>query len=279
MKITELYIYPVKSLAGISLSASELKHAGLEFDRQWMVVKPDGTFMTQRSHPQMALIETQIVEGQLVLSTFGMDSHTVEHIDKMHCPRLHTKVWGDAVNALEHNTQTNAWLSQAIGEECKLVSFPQEEIRQCDPAVSETGEHTLFSDDFPLLLISRESLDDLNSRLEKPVGMDRFRPNIVVSGCEPFAEDDWVKISLNHVRNGDHPVHPSIHLRAVQGCPRCSVPTVDQQTGVLSGPEPIHTLSSYRRKDDGEVYFGMNLIPESTGMIHVGDQLKVAAQT
>jgi uncharacterized protein YcbX len=115
-----------------------------------------------------------------------------------------------------------------------------------------------------LLLISRESLDDLNSKLAIPVGMNRFRPNMVVSGCGPFDEDNWTSIKIN-----------DISLRVIQACSRCSVPTVDPATGVLTGPEPIHTLSSYRKRDDGEVYFGINMAPDSTGLISVGDAVSV----
>lgn len=264
MHISEIYVYPVKSLAGISLDSAQLNEAGFEYDRQWMVTRPDGAFMTQRNYPQMALVETRLNHGRLTLSSFGMEPHVVTPVEKDNGKRISTKVWGDPVQALEHDAQTSEWLSQAIGVDCRLVSFPDDEIRQCDPAVSNAGEHTLFADAFPLLLLSRGSLDDLNARLENPVGMDRFRPNIVVSGCEPLAEDNWKKITVGDVR-----------LRVTQACARCSVPTVNQQTGVLSGPEPIHTLSSYRQRADGEVYFGINLVPETTGVVRTGDRVSI----
>ena len=264
MHISEIHIYPIKSLAGFSLDSAQLNATGFEFDRQWMVTKPDGEFMTQRNYPQMALVETKVDNDALTLSSFGMEPHIVAPVEKDNCNRISTQVWGDPVQALEHDVQTNGWLSQAIGVDCKLVSFPDDEIRQCDLALSKVGEHTLFADAFPLLLLSQGSLDDLNARLENPVGMDRFRPNIVVSGCEPLAEDNWKNIMVGDVR-----------LRVTQACARCSVPTVNQQTGVLSGPEPIHTLSSYRQRGDGEVYFGINLVPETTGLVRTGDRVSI----
>jgi len=260
MKVTELYTYPVKSLAGISLEKAQLSFSGLEHDRHHMVVKPDGTFMTQRSHPQMALVETGFCGDRLVLSSFGMDDIVVDSPDLGSAPRVKTDIWGDAVNGIAHNKETSQWLSDAIGEDCMLLSFPLKEKRQCDLEFASEGDNTLFADAYPLLLISRESLDDLNSKLAIPVGMNRFRPNMVVSGCGPFGEDNWKSIKINDIR-----------LRVIQACSRCSVPTVDPATGVLTGPEPIHTLSSYRKRDDGEVYFGINMAPDSTGLISVGD--------
>ena len=264
MHVSEIHIYPVKSLAGVSLDSAQLNATGFEFDRQWMVIKPDGEFMTQRNYPQMALVETKVDNDALTLSSFGMEPHIVAPVEKDNLNRISTQVWGDPVQALEHEAQTNEWLSQALSVDCKLVSFPDDEIRQCDLELSKVGEHTLFADAFPLLLLSQGSLDDLNARLENPVGMDRFRPNIVVSGCEPLAEDNWKNIMVGDVR-----------LRVTKACARCSVPTVNQQTGVLSGPEPIHTLSSYRQRGDGEVYFGINLVPETTGQVRTGDRVSI----
>ncbi len=262
MQISEIYIYPVKSLGGISLQSAMLFRSGFQFDRQWMVVEPDGTFMTQRQYPQMALIETAFDGNRLVLSTFGMESLVVE--EPANClDNIKTEVWGDAINATKHDAVTAQWLSQALDAPCELVSFPADETRQCDTRFANSGEHTKFADGFPLLLVSQESLDDLNRRLEIPVGMDRFRPNIVVKGCDAFAEDNWRKICVN-----------DINLRFAKPCARCAVPTVNQQTGALSGPEPIHTLFTYRQRA-GEVYFGMNVIPENEGMIGVGDSVSV----
>lgn len=222
--------------------------------------------MTQRSFPQMALIETALVDHRLVLSTFGMKAHVVESVND-NAERIDTEVWGDQISALVAEPITNEWLSQALDAPCKLVSFPADQIRQCDRQFAHSGEHTKFADGFPLLLVSQESLDDLNRRLQVPVSMDRFRPNIVVKGCDAFAEDHWQTIRVtNDSSNIDS---GNVDLRIAKPCARCSVPTVNQQTGMLAGPEPIHTLASYRQRGE-KVYFGMNLIPGGQGNVNVG---------
>jgi len=262
MFISEIYIYPVKSLAGISLNAAHLQKSGFEYDRQWMVVNKHGNMMTQREYPQMALIETAIEQNQLTLSTFGMDNHTVEPI-AAHGDSIETQVWGDKLMGISHNHETNAWLSHAIGTECKLIGFPEDQTRQCDREHSLSGDHTLYADAYPVLVVSQSSLDFLNAKLSQPIAINRFRPNLVIEECGAHAEDSWNVIYIN-----------SIKLRNGVPCARCSVPNVDPESGILAGPEPMHTLSSYRQKN-GEIYFGMTFIPEHTGRISVGDQVLI----
>ena len=156
--ISELNIYPVKSLAGYSVAESELTRTGLRHDRRWMVVRADGEFITQRTHPQMALLQTEIRDGQLVLSTFGMDEHAAPAADDG-MARLQSRVWGDSVNAVELGAESDEWISQALGVDCKLVAFPSDQTRQCDPQYAREGEHTHFADGFPLLILSRASLE------------------------------------------------------------------------------------------------------------------------
>ena len=208
----------------------------------------------------MALIETRVEAGQLVLNSFGMEPLTVPHT-QADMNRLNTQVWGDDVRGIDLGDTVSSWLSQAIDEDCRLLAFPASEIRQCDPKIAKPGDSTQFADGYPLLIVSQASLDDLNDRLAQPVEMARFRPNIVVSGCDSFAEDQWSEIAIN-----------DINIRLVEPCARCSVPTVDPSNGTLSGPEPIHTLSSYRERN-GEIFFGVNAIPDQQGMITVGDSI------
>ena len=265
MIITELYTFPVKSLAGIQSDGARILATGFETDRQWMVVEPGGAFMTQRSCPQMALVQTALRGDRLVLSTFGMEDIEVAPPSREHCGRMDVEVWGDRVHAMVHGDEINAWLSDALGRPCKLVFFPPSETRTCDPEVSLAGDSTLFSDSFPLLLTTRVSLEDLNHRLDDPVGMERFRPNIVVDGRIPYEEDGWRQLEVNGIR-----------LRFARCCGRCSVPTVNPATGMIEGPEPIRTLSGYRTGRDGEVCFGINLIPEAAGTVRTGDKVTVA---
>ncbi len=260
--VSELHIYPVKSLRGIPLQTSNLDYSGLRYDRRWMVVTPDGIMLTQRTHPQMALVEPAIDDDCLVLDAFGMKSHRVPPTDAA-MPRVASAVFGSEVSGIDVGDETANWLTQAIGEECRLIAFPASDTRPCDPAVSKRGDHTLYADGFPLLILGQSSLDDLNARLASPVTMQRFRPNIVVQGSGAFAEDRWDQVAI-----GDIP------LRIVQACARCSVPTVDPDAGVLAGPEPIHTMSSFRERD-GEIYFGVNATPDAEGTLSVGDSLNV----
>ena len=258
MQITEIHIYPVKSLAGISLSTSKLSRSGLEYDRQWMVVDDQNRFLTQRTHPQMSLVQTDIQKGGLVLSNSKMETYAVPTAaPDMH--HIETQVFNDPVSGVELDAITNEWISDALATNCKLVCFPENAIRFCNPKVSKEGDHTKFADAFPLLVISQASLDDLNSRLETPVGMDRFRPNLVVDDCDAFEEDEWSELQINQSR-----------IRMIQTCSRCSVPTVDQQRGLLNGPEPIHTLSTYRRRN-GKIIFGSNYTSDGNLTVSVGD--------
>ncbi|MBX2868050.1 MAG: MOSC domain-containing protein [Acidiferrobacterales bacterium] len=260
--VTGLHLYPVKSLGSISLEKATVLRSGIQHDRSWMAVKPDGTFLTQRTHPQMALIECAIVNNQLVLQSFGMEAMTVP-LSSADMPKLKTQVWGDDVNALDSGNETAEWLSQALDEPSRLVVFPASETRHCDPSIAKTTDHTKFADAYPLLVISEESLQDLNARLTEPVEMLRFRPNIVVRGCNPFDEDLWGGMEIN-----------GITFRMLDRCARCSVPTIDPTLGVLAGPEPIHTLNTYRQVDD-EVYFGVNASSDGEGEISVGDAVTV----
>ena len=268
MQLTQIHVYPVKSLGGVRLQQAELYRSGLKYDRQWMVVNEANQFLTQRSHPEMALIHTHIVNGQLVLSSLGMEDHSVPDADP-DAQKISTRVFSDPVSAIELDALTHEWLSDALGFSCKLVCFPDDEFRQCDQDIAQAGDHTRFADAYPLLVVSQSSLDDLNSRLTHPVGMDRFRPNLVIDGCTAFAEDEWTSITINETA-----------IRMLEPCSRCSVPTVDPKTGILAGPEPIHTLSSYRQRD-GEVYFGSNYTAEmASGLastIAIGDPVFATA--
>lgn len=264
IRLSQLYIYPVKSMAGIPLATSEVDAMGLQHDRRWMLVDRDGQFMTQRTHPHMVLIRPAIRDGRLVLTNSKGESHEVPGIGHAE-GRLRVQVWKDQVNAHRLSSATDAWLSREIGEPCQLVYIANDEIRQCDPAYAKEGDRTGFSDGFPLLLISEASLEQLNSRLARPVSMIRFRPNLVVSGCDPHAEDKWQKIRIG-----------GISFRVVKPCSRCPIPTVNPQTGRKEGPEPLKTLMSYRRRDN-KIWFGQNLVHEGRGVLQANQQVEILA--
>ena len=260
MKLTEINIYPVKSLAGIALQSSPMDAMGLRYDRRWMLVTPAGKFITQRTHPQMVLIQPQLADGVLTLARQGMQDHHVAAVSA-DSASMQVEIWNDRVNALHISEQTDAWLTQAIHDPCRLVYIANDEIRQCDLLYADAGDHTGFADGFPLLLISQASLDDLNGRLQQPLSMKRFRPNLVVSGCAPYAEDGW-----RQIRIGD------VTLRVVKPCSRCVITTVDPETGVKGPGEPLRTLARYRMRDN-QVYFGQNLIHRQQGVLSVNQEV------
>ncbi|MCH9699398.1 MAG: MOSC domain-containing protein [Gammaproteobacteria bacterium] len=260
--VSELYIYPVKSLAGIALQEATLEQTGFHYDRRWMVVTADGQFLTQRTHPHMALVKTSLADQTLRLSKVGFDDCLVAP-ETTQTKHFSVTVWNDTVEANHVSDQVDEWLSEAIGESCHLVCFPNDVQRQVSHVNARSDDVTAFSDGFPLLLISQGSLDDLNSRLDETIPMQRFRPNIVVTGCEPFAEDDWQLIDI-----------AGIGMRITKPCSRCAMTTVDPETGQYTGKEPLRTLSTYRRQGN-KVMFGQNVLHDQPGRIGVGDQLRL----
>lgn len=259
IKISELYIHPLKSAAAISLEEVLLDEFGLQYDRRWMLVDGEGNFLSQRQLPEMCLINAQVMEASLKLTAPGMpdiDAYTDESLVS------EVIVWGDKCNAYDCGEDVAEWFSYFLNTSCRLVYFPDDEVRQVDPEYSRQGDKTGFSDGFPLLLISEASLDDLNGRLDSPVSMTRFRPNIVVSGAEAFAEDNWKEIKV-----GD------ITMRVVKPCSRCSIPSVDPLSGKRTA-EPVKTLREYRLQDT-KVYFGQNVIADRTGMLELGMPVEI----
>ena len=259
--ISSLTIYPVKSLAGIESKSAELDSMGLKNDRRWMLVSPQGDFLSQRKVPKMALIQPRFEDDQLILSSKGQADFTVPAANPENT--MLVTIWGDSVTAQRVGKEADAWLSAILGLECHLVYIPDDEVRQCDLEFAKQGERTGFADGFPLLLISTASLDDLNTRLKHPVKMKRFRPNIVVTGCDAFSEDDWKQFII-----------ADIPMRGVKPCSRCILTTVNPDTGKREGAEPLQTLMTYR-KWDNNVYFGQNVIHEQKGIISIGDVLTV----
>jgi len=256
--LTEITIYPVKSMAGISVESSAMDAMGLQYDRRWMVVSPAGKFITQRSHPQMALIQPYLHHGQLTLNSFGLENHIVP-LATSHSPRKSVQVWNDTLQAQHLSAETDHWLEQTLGEPCHLVYIDAQEVRQCDLNYARAGDRIGFADGFPLLLISQASLDDLNTKLAQPVSMQRFRPNLVVSGCDAFAEDTWQSMHIN-----------TLKFQLVKPCSRCIITTVNPQLGLVTSPEPLRTLATYRKRDH-KIYFGQNVIHQNRGNICLGD--------
>jgi uncharacterized protein YcbX len=260
LTLSALNIYPVKSAAGIALTSARVDERGLAGDRRWMVVDENRRFLTQRTHPHLALVSVTIEADGLVLNAPGMPALAVP------IPRtdaaVRVQVWDDVCDALTAGVTAAEWISRFLGIPCEVIHMYEKTHRMVEVEGSAPASEVSFADAFPFLLISEGSLGDLNGRLERPVPMNRFRPNLVVRGCEPYAEDGW-----RRVRVGE------IHFRVVQPCIRCTTTTVDQATGER-GKEPLATLATYRRVGTS-VLFGQNLIHAGTGELRVGDDVSV----
>lgn len=257
LTVSEIWIYPVKSLGGIPLSSAMVRQKGIALDRRWMLVDADNIFMTQRMLPAMALFKLAQDDKGLIIR-HGND---VVHLPESPAGEdTSATIWDDTVTVKEVDPGLSAWFSAKLNKECRLVAFPEDHPRQVDTGYAIGDDHVSLADAYPLLIIGQASLDDLNTRLDRPVPMNRFRPNIVFSGGDPYEEDNW---SSFHVGN--------LRFAAVKRCARCVLTTVDQETAVKSH-EPLATLSRYR-KVNNKVYFGQNLIPMEYGEIRVGDPI------
>jgi uncharacterized protein YcbX len=259
--LSGLYSYPVKSLAGIQLPRSELDRYGLRFDRRWMLVDQEGEFLSQRRFPRMALIGQRIVGEELVLYADARRELRLP-LEPDSGGWIEVRVWGENCKAEHCGEVADAWLSDFLGQPCRLVFMPESVSRRVDPDYAVATDRTAFSDGFPLLLLSEASLADLNSRLELPLSMRRFRPNLVVAGCEPYAEDTWRRLRI-----GD------MTFRVVKPCARCIITTIDPTTAER-GSEPLQTLSRYRRWGN-KVHFGQNLLHDGSGRLAVGMRVEV----
>ena len=226
-----------------------------------MVVDESGGFLSQRSHPRMALVTPSIRADRMRIEAPGMPAlETPLHPASV--AETNVTVWEDTVSATWVGERAATWFTAFLGTPCSLVHMAEEVIRPADPAYAPRGARVSFADGFPFLLLSEESLADLNGRMAQALPMNRFRPNLVVSGGQPFAEDGWDRIQIGE-----------IGLRVVKPCGRCVVTTTDQATGGR-GQEPLRTLATYRRRD-GQVMFGQNAVHENTGRLKVGDAVQI----
>jgi len=262
LRVTGLFVYPVKSCAGTALQEAKLGARGIEHDREFMVVGPDHRFLTQRELPRLALIRPHLEDGRLRLA--APDYAAIELAPGDTGARYEVAVWRDTVCAVDQGDAVAEWFSSFLGTGVRLVRMPRDVVRRVDPAYAPRITDQLgFADGYPALLISEESLEDLNGRLAEPLPMNRFRPNIVLRGSGiPFAEDTWAKISIG-----------SVPFDVVKACARCVTTTTDQRTAAR-GAEPLVTLATYRRVPRG-VLFGQNLVHAAEGTLRVGDEVTV----
>ncbi len=262
IQLEAIHFYPVKACRGISPGRWDLDAFGLRLDRRFMVVGTDGRFLTQREHPALARVETQ-VDSEVLWLAAPDRARVAVPLEAPAGERMEIEIWRHRGPALDQGDDAAALLSAHLGVACRLVRVAPEHARRVNPDYFPGEAHTAFSDGYPLLLISRASLDDLNARLAEPLPMNRFRPNLVLGGCAPYAEDGWKRIRI-----GD------CEMAVVKPCDRCVVTTTDQSTGRRAGNEPLRTLASYRAGERG-VLFGQNLVHLGRGPIAVGARVEV----
>lgn len=262
--LSGISIYPIKSTAGQVLDQSEVEARGLSGDRRWMVVDPDGRFLTGRQLPRLTLIHTRHEETGLTLSKPGAASMRVRIPDPSSTNHS-VVVWQDQVAAWDAGDQAAHWLSDFLERECRLMYMAEQHQRPVEAGHSKPGDIVSFADAFPLLLISEASLEDLNSRLKRKVSMAHFRPNLVIKGCAAYAEDQWRRIRIG-----------KIEFDLVKACSRCVFTTVNPENGEqYADGQPLRALADYRRDDRGRVLFGVNLIARGAGQLSCSDLLTV----
>ena len=263
MELTGLHIYPVKSLAGLSLSSSAVTPRGLKHDRRYILIDNKGGFLTQRHFPHMAHLHPEATENGWLIRHKLNPAWQIEIPYVWESgPEIQAPIWKDAPLALEADAETNEWFTDMLHVPCRLAFMPDHSHRQIDPDFSRPGEYVSFADGYPLLMVGESSLADLNSRMDTPVGMDRFRPNLVFTGDEAYAEDGYGAFSIGELK-----------FRGVKTCARCVLTTVDPETA-KKGTEPLKTLTQYRNVK-GRIIFGMNVIPEDEGTLEVGMRINL----
>ena len=262
-KLTQVNIYPVKSLGGISLSESVVEERGLKYDRRWMLVDQENMFFTQRLIPRMTLIEVKI-EDEILIFTHKRKKIEPLKISIKEIPDkiVKVKVWEDYCSAHEYNSEINNWFSGILNFNCKLVYMPDTAKRKTTTEYYPESKNVSFADGYPFLIIGEESLNYLNTKLKVPVEMKRFRPNFVFSGGTAHDEDQWKDITI-----GDQ------KFTVVKPCARCVITTIDPESGDKN-KEPLATLNTYRNVNN-KVLFGQNVISHSNGVVKVGDSMAV----
>ena len=277
--VTALNVYPVKGLKGIALREARCTDRGIEHDRRFMVVDPGGQFLSQREHPKMATVWTDVDGEALALSAPDTDELRVP-LRPAGRSKARVQVWSSTCDALTVSQEADEWFSDYLGFACALVYMPDDSKRFSNPKFGGAGNRVGFADGYAYLVTNEASLADLNAKLlakdHPALPMNRFRPNIVVAGAAAFAEDGWGGLRFAPPDSPDSGVHrnDNVVLRAVKPCGRCQVTTTDQASGEVRGPEPLATLATYRDSPFG-IRFGMNLVTVQEGTIRLGDTVEL----
>jgi uncharacterized protein len=262
--VSELYIYPTKSLGGIQLNEVQLTDRGFQHDRRWMLVDANNRFLTQREQANMALLQTALVSNGIEVYYKKKPAEKIT-IPFLFDPKekITVTVFADRCEAVTINDEIDEWFSRYLQIPCKLVYMPDGSLRKVDSHYAKKeSDITAFSDGYPVLMLSKESLTELNSRLPEALPMNRFRPNLVIEEVKAFEEDGMEHFTINE-----------IDFYGVKLCARCVITTINQQT-IEKGKEPLKTLATYRMKNN-KIYFGQNVIAATAGKIKIGDTITI----
>lgn len=261
--LSTIYRYPIKACRGHAIEHAFVEFRGLQHDRRFLIVDPEGVAITQRDIATLALVVPQLADSTLSLSAPNMPDLILPVAFEGTERRVSVWETGD-IKSIDQGDEVAEWFSSYLNTDARLVFMPVDGVRRVNPKYATRPDAEVsFADGYPILIASQESLDDLNARLETPLPMNRFRPNLVVKGCGPFEEDSWERIRIGEVE-----------LALVKPCSRCEVTTINQAT-LEKGKEPLKTMAKFRRVGGTQVMFGVNVIPLNEGKIRVGDDLKV----
>ena len=262
VKLASIHVYPLKGARGISLEGAEARLGGLRHDRRFLLLDGDGGFVTQRSHPKLALVTTALTPSTLTIGAPGSSPVAIPCAPApADAARRMVRIWDDDVEAVDVRGPVVELLSDFLGARCSLVFMPDDVVRPVEAPYGAPGDRVGFADAYPYLLATLASLAELNGRLEAPLPMNRFRPNLVIEGGAPYDEERHARVRIG-----------ALTFRMPKRCSRCQVTTVDQATGDV-GKEPLRTLATYRTEDN-KVYFAQNLVPDAEGTLAVGAEVE-----
>ncbi|WP_227803917.1 MOSC domain-containing protein [Marinomonas profundi] len=261
--LSELAIYPIKSIQGIPLQRSQVGYAGLTDDRRYMLVKPDGLFITGREHPKLTLVTAKSIgKSQWQLAHPSMSNNLILDTAQFNEDHQDVVVWESTVKGQRTHQEADVWFSHLLGEPVQLVYFSDESERYTS---RRPDTPITFADGYPYLLTTHASLAELNRTCPQVIQMAQFRPNLVIQGNQAFAEDSWKRIRIGNVE-----------FENVKPCVRCIFTTLHPQTAErIPKGEPLKTLGKFRLLDNKGITFGVNLIALNTGIINIGDDVEV----
>lgn len=265
LKLSNIYVYPVKSLGGVAVSPGVVQPGGLRYDRRMMLVDAYGSFITQREYPELSHLTCVLSESGNMIRIWDKRAPEMNLAISLDAPpkrEIRVKVWSAVMDAGIIGNTCDEFFSSFLHHKCQLVKMTDQSVRYANPFYAGKGIRMSMADGYPLMIIGQSSLSDLNNRLAEKVEMKRFRPNLVFEGGIPYEEDTWKELMIGDIK-----------FKAVKPCSRCVITTIHPESGI-KGTEPLATLSRYRKKGN-KVLFGMNLVALSEGEIRTGEKIKI----